>query len=197
MKNYIIGILIIIILIISTRYYNQEAALNVAIANVKAYTESYNSYKDKCRVLQLTVDQLNYSNDSLVKKLLHTKDSLKIKNKNLISLEYIESVVQKTDTISFTDTLFIDKISKVDTVIKDNWYTLNLALEYPNKIAVSPKFKSEKHIIASYRKETVNPPKKFWLFRLFQKKHKVMEVQLVEKSPYIENKDNRFIKIIE
>ena len=46
------------------------------------------------------------------------------------------------------------------------------------------------------KKETINPPKKFFLFRWFQRKHTILEVNMVEKNPYIENKNNRFIEII-
>ena len=46
------------------------------------------------------------------------------------------------------------------------------------------------------RKETIDPPKKNWLLRLFQKKHRVAEVEVVEKNPYINSEKQRFIEII-
>jgi cell division protein FtsQ len=54
-------------------------------------------------------------------------------------------------------------------------------------VAVEPYFKSEKHIIVSSKKETVNPPKKFFLFRWFQKKQIVLHIDVIEKNPYVEN----------
>lgn len=46
------------------------------------------------------------------------------------------------------------------------------------------------------KKETIDPPKKFFLCRWFQKKQTILEVKIVEKSPYIEQKESRFIEII-
>ena len=81
--------------------------------------------------------------------------------------------------------------------IKDDWYSLNLDLEYPSTIIVNPKFKSEKYVVTSLKKEIKGTPKKCWLGRIFQKKHNVVRVEVVEKSPYIETKEQVFINIIE
>ena len=63
-------------------------------------------------------------------------------------------------------------------------------------IIVQPEFKSEKHIVVSTKKETVNPPKKFFLFRWFQKKQTLIHVDVVEKNPYVENQSSRYIEIM-
>lgn len=80
----------------------------------------------------------------------------------------------KTDTVVFRDTIFSSTVSKIDTTIGDYWYSIKLEMHYPSTIKLSPKMRSEKYITTFSKKETVNPPKKFWLFRLFQKKHKVL-----------------------
>ena len=67
---------------------------------------------------------------------------------------------------------------------------------YPNQIVLTPEVKSEKIIIAHLKKETVNPPKKCWLARLFQKKHKVIVVEIEEKNPYMTTKEYRHVEII-
>jgi hypothetical protein len=63
-------------------------------------------------------------------------------------------------------------------------------------VAVKPYFKSEKHIIVSSKKETVDPPKKFFLFRWFQKKMIVVHIDVVEKNPYVENESSRYVEVI-
>ena len=63
-------------------------------------------------------------------------------------------------------------------------------------IAVQPYFKSEKHIIVSSKKETVNPPKKFFLFRWFQKKHLVVHVDVIEKNPYVGSENSKYVEIL-
>lgn len=69
-------------------------------------------------------------------------------------------------------------------------------MEFPNTIIVHPEFTSEKYIVTHSRKETINPPKKFFLFRWFQKKHRVVEVVVIENSPYVSDKQQKFIEII-
>ena len=120
---------------------------------------------------------------------------VKVKDKNLKSVQYITSTLSRVDTITLKDTIF-KKPLKVDTVIGDKWYNAKIVLSYPSTIIVNPTFKSEKNIVVSTKKETVNPPKKFWLFRLFQKKHTVIKVDIIEKNPYVSNEENRYIEII-
>jgi len=122
----------------------------------------------RARVLQLTTEQLDYYNDSLLEKLKQAKSDLKAKDKNLKSLQYMASTAVKTDTVCFRDTIFKDGNVDMDTTLADGcWYSLRLSLKYPNQVAVTPAFTSEKYIVVSARRETVNPPKKFFLFRWF------------------------------
>ena len=93
------------------------------------------------------------------------------------------------------DTIFVKSL-KLDTIVGDRWYTMKLGLEYPNKIIVNPSFISEKYIITNSKKETIEPPKKYWIQRIFQKKHIIAEINIVEKSPYIKETQNQFIQII-
>lgn len=46
------------------------------------------------------------------------------------------------------------------------------------------------------KKETVSAPKKCWLLRLFQKKHKVVQVDIEEKNPYVRDTQSRYVEII-
>ena len=94
------------------------------------------------------------------------------------------------------DTLFRDPSFALDTLFGDKWYSVRLGLEYPSMIAVEPYFKSEKHIVVSSKKETINPPHKFFLFRWFQRKHNVLNIDVIEKNPYIDEQTSRYIEII-
>lgn len=194
----ILSIIVVILTITTIIFYNKNKQLSKNLdiynSNQKAFIAENASLKEEQRVFQFTIDQLNYYNDSLLQEMNNVRKELNIKDKNLNTIEYINSVINKIDTLIFRDTLFI---SNKDTVLGDQWYTLNLNITYPNTIIISPKFISDKYIITSYKKETVNPPKKWWILRLFQKKHKVVRVEIVEKNPYIENKQQRFIQIIQ
>ncbi len=168
----------------------------VAMGNVKAYSSALSDEQDKSIALQLTVDQLEYYQDSILKKLDSTRKELKIKKKNIKTVQYIESTFTRTDTIVLKDTLFKKPSFAMDTLIGDEWYSMRLGLKYPSTIAVNPDFKSEKHIIVSSKKETVNPPKKFFLLRWLQRRHRVVHVDVIEKNPYVNNQKSEYVEII-
>lgn len=165
--------------------------------NQKAFIAENSSLKNENRAFKFTIEQLNYYNDSILQKMNNVRKELKIKDKNIKQLQYLLSVSTKKDTVLFTDTIFRDKSLALDTVIGDKWYNIRLGLKYPNLIYTEPIFTSEKYIIVNKKKETVNPPKKFFLFRWFQRKHWVMEVHIKEKNPYIKEIDNKFVEIID
>ena len=165
--------------------------------NQKAFIAENSSLKNESRAFKFTIEQLNYYNDSILQKMNNVRKELKIKDKNIKQLQYLLSVSTKKDTVLFTDTIFRDKSLALDTIIGDKWYNIRLGLKYPNLIYTEPTFTSEKYIIVNKKKETVNPPKKFFLFRWFQKKHWVMEVHIKEKNPYIKEIDNKFVEIID
>lgn len=171
-----------------------EDKWKTATANVKAYDNLLGSSRDKNVAYQLTIDQLNFANDSILQELNDTRKKLKVKDKNVKSVQYITSTIEKTDTITLKDTIFNNRVN-IDTLIEDSWYSLRLKLQYPDTIIASPSFRSEKNIIVSTKKETVNPPKKCWLLRLFQKRHTVIHVDVVEKSPYITDSGSRYVEI--
>ena len=203
-KNYIWAVLLLIILIFCGITYiqynnvkNLKSELSISKSNEKAFIAENNGLKDENIAFKFTIDQLNYFNDSLTTKMNEVRKELKLKDRDLKQMQYILSTAQKTDTIKLRDTLFIDKTLKIDTLIGDQWYNIRLGLQYPNIISTTPTFVSEKYIIVNNKKETINPPKKFFLARWLQKKHKIVEVEIVEKNPYIENNQQRFIEIIE
>lgn len=171
--------------------------LSISKSNEKAFIEENNELKDRNLAFKFTIDQINYLNDSLITKMNEVRKELKIKDKDLKQMQYLLSTAQKTDTIVFRDTLFRYRNLQIDTSLGDSWYNIKLGLSYPNLITTTPTFKSEKYIVTSTRKETIKPPKKCAIFRWFQKKHKVVEVIIHEKNPYITNKETRFIEIVE
>lgn len=164
--------------------------------NVKSYSELFSNSENKNRGFKLTIDQLQYFNDSILRELNETREALKIKDSKLKSLQYLSSTFIKYDTLIIKDTLFKDPQIQVDTVLSDEWYSIRIGLKYPSTITVNPMFRSIKHIVVSSKRETVNPPKKFFLFRWFQKKHTVLNIDIIEKNPYMKEQNSRYIEII-
>lgn len=203
LKRYVclIGVILLVVTMIALYFTlkskkETEKRWKEAIANVKSYDNLFNGSKNNDIAFLLTIDQLKYSNDSIFQELNEVRRELKIKDSKLKSLQYISSNFTKSDTIILKDTVFKDERIDIDTLLSDKWYSINVGLRYPSSITVTPKFKSEKAVIVSAKKETVNPPKRFFLFRWFQKKHIVLHVNVIEKNPYIEDQDNRYVEII-
>ena len=203
-KKYIrigIGILISLLAVSIYTLYNRnqdlEEEISVSMSNQKAFIADNSSLKEENRVFKFTVEQLNYYNDSILQKMNDVRKELRIKDDNLKQMQYLLSEATKKDTIVFRDTLFREPTLDIDTLVGDKWYNIRLGLKYPNLITTNPTFISEKYIIVNKKKETINPPKKFFLFRWFQRKHWVMEVNIKEKNPYIKEVNNKFVEIIE
>lgn len=167
-----------------------------AEANIKNYDGMLASSENSNAVLQLTVDQLNYFKDSILTELNATRKELGVRDKNLKVLQSVSSSFSKSDTIILRDTLFKEASLAIDTVLGDNWYSVRLGLKYPSMVTVEPYFKSEKHIVVSSKKETVNPPKKFFFLRWLQKKHTILHVDVVEQNPYVENESSRYVEVV-
>lgn len=167
-----------------------------AIENAKAYSELFSNSENKNRAFKLTIEQLKNSNDSIFQKLNEARKDLKVKDSKLKSLQYVSSSFYKVDTITVRDTIFKDSHVNIDTLLSDEWYSVKVGLKYPSTVTVEPSFKSIKYIVVSAKKETVNPPKRFFLFRWFQKKQIRLNVDVVEKNPYVQSQDNRFVEIV-
>lgn len=203
MRKYIIAfiVLIIVFLSFSVRYLQVKNDLlkeenSILTNNQKAYVQENSILKKDAILFKFTIEQLNYYNDSILIEMKKVQKDLKIKDDQLKALHYVKSQASKKDTVVFRDTLFRDPYLRIDTVIGDMWYSQNLSLRYPDTIITNPKFISDKYIILNTDKQTVDPPKKFFIARWFQKKQTIIEVNIVEKNPYIKTKEQKFIEII-
>lgn len=190
-----VGVYIVLILIILFLYRsNQE--------NKRQYSISENNYKSELlskvgenRMLQLTLDQFRFQQDSIMQKMDSVIKENKIKDKTIQYLSYQKTETTKTDTIVLRDTVFQKGID-IDTTLLDPYYSLNLKLKYPSEIVVSPKFINENYIISHYKKETIKP-RKCWPLRWFQRKHIVGEITVVNSNIYSSQKESKFIEIID
>lgn len=199
MNKYLIMIIISLVVAIGVEYSQLRGVmqkLEKAEANVRAYSEELSTTGHKNTALQLTIKQFKYSRDSILQELDSVRKVLKVKEKNIRALHQVSSNFSRNDTITLRDTIFKDPELKVDTLLGDEWYTLKLGLHYPSVVTVKPEFKSKKHIIVSSKKETVNPPKKFFLFRWFQRKMTVVHIDVVEDNPYVTGESSKYVEII-
>lgn len=190
------AVLLILFAAVSNKLVATQKNLKIAEANMKAYNARLDSADKKSTAYQLTIDQMKYFQDSVLQKLNTTRKDLNIKDKNTNAVQYVVSSFSRVDTLVINDTVFRDPTFALDTLIGDTWYNAKVSMRYPSTVALKPSFKSEKHIIVHTKKETVNPPKKFFLFRWFQKKHRVLKVEVIEKNPYVKDEESVYYDIL-
>ena len=164
--------------------------------NIETLLHTRDTLEISNRALLINTDLLNYSNDSLIRELNKIRKDIKIKEKEIESLHKINLIGNKKDSLVVKDTIFRDKLINIDTTIRDKWSAVNIKLEYPSTIKVDITMMSDLSIFTYNRKEPIKKPKKTKLGRFFQKKRKVLEVEVVENNPNIVIKQNKFIKII-
>lgn len=199
----IIGLIIVAIIVglgttvvvMNNRIDKLNTEVAEATTNIKAYELENLALKDNTIEFQYTIEQLNHSKDSLNQKINKLRKDLKIKDKDIQKLQYVLSENQKKDSIIVHDTLFIEKV-KIDTTLSDDWSKLHLQLEFPNKVVTEYSFKNESLVTTYLKKETIKPPHKCIFIRWFQKKHKMIYVEVNEQNPYCEIKEQKFINII-
>ena len=199
----IIGLIIVaiivglgtIVVVMNNRIDKLNTEVAEATTNIKAYELENLALKDNTIEFQYTIEQLNHSKDSLNEKINKLRKDLKIKDNDIQKLQYVLSENQKKDSIIVHDTLFIEKV-KIDTTLSDDWSKLHLQLEFPNKVVTEYSFKNESLVTTYLKKETIKPPHKCIFVRWFQKKHKMIYVEVNEQNPYCEIKEQKFINII-
>lgn len=202
MKKLVYILIGVIILVGTSMYwlYNKYQKLNTkyqtSIENIKAFDDELSGLKDDTRAYRLSIQQLNYFNDSITKKMNEVRKELGIKDSKIKQMQYKLSHVEKTDSMVLPDTIFVNSF-KLDTIIGDEWYKNHITMKYPNYIKFTPKFKLESFLFVDAKKETVEPPKKFFLLRWFQKKHTILNITIKENNPYVETDRQKFIEIIE
>ena len=136
MKKYIYGgvaALFVILLAVGHHYYLKtkyyKELYNREYSNVKAFEAENDSLKNDIRQFQYTMTDLKQSKDTINQKIVQVIKEGGIKEKNVERVEYITSVVHKTDTVVIPDTIFKDTALNIDTVTGDEWYKLNLHLQ--------------------------------------------------------------------
>lgn len=172
----------------------KEAEMERLASRCKAYEKDMDGMADEIIAHELTTRELAHGNDVLNLKIDSLRDELGVARRKMQAAYVREVLVTRVDTVKLRDTLMVEGAS-VDTTIGDRWYTLRLRLEHPDIVTVEPKFRNQLGIVVSTKRETVEPPRRFFLFRLFQRKQDVTVVDVTDSSPYCETAMQRYVKI--
>lgn len=201
MKKYIvIGTLLLILSLIVTIVFLSNSNnklkedLSITDSNLKALTLETNELNNQVIAYRFDIEQLEYLNDSIIRDLNNTRKQLKIKDKDILQMQAIKTEISTKDSIYIKDTIFRDTFVKLDTVISDKWHTVAVSLQ-PNRITIDAKYRSDLNVFVKSSKEIIGTPKKCILGRMFQKKHKVIRVEVNDKNPNAIITEKKFIII--
>ena len=200
-KIYIIIVAIIAVLILgvvvqTVRVNEKSREYEIAMQNNKAYESQLDVIQEENKVFQFTIEQLEVLNDKSIKELDSMRKELGIKDKKIQQMSKVKEKIYIVDSIVVHDTIFDKPDFVLDTCLGDEWYQNCLHMAYPNEISSQIDINTDLSCFIHTSRETVNPPCKTWIGRLFQRKHTVINVTVKENNPYSNIQETKFIKII-
>ena len=169
---------------------------NIAMQNNKAYESQLDVIQEENKVFQFTIEQLEVLNDKSIKELDSMRKELGIKDKKIQQMSKVKEKIYIVDSIVIHDTIFDKPDFVLDTCLGDEWYQNCLHMAYPNEISSQIDINTNLSCFIHTSRETIKPPCKTWIGRLFQRKHTVINVTVKENNPYSNIQETKFIKII-
>lgn len=159
--------------------------------NNLAYYESLTSTSNKeNRVLQLTINQLQTANDSLLNKLDQTRKELKIKDNEIKSGAYIKTVIK--DSIR---TIVEDKDFK--KLLQLNPLTLITVQKTDSLLNVKLDIQNEQYLYVRRKKVYKNSYKNGWqrFWHFDWKKREISEYEIYNTNPLIKVNETRVVEL--
>lgn len=190
----IIGVLTVTTISQCSRSKKYKALYEKELQNVEAYEVANSGLNEEVVQFKRTMDELQASKDSIDRKLMSVMKELKIAKNKVEEMQYQESQMHVIDTVVISDTIFI-KNTDIDTTVGDEWYNMNIKLQYPSTVITEPTFNSEQYIYIYNEKKYVGGKSKCFFINWFKKTYTATEVKIEEKNPYIKTTNHKFIKI--
>ena len=140
-KNFKVVAVSFIMLLTAISFYmhdqikQKNKEIDRLATNIEYYQNNYNQSKLDNTVLQLTIDDLTNSKDSLIQQLDSIKKEIKIKDKNLISSAVINTEIKdsvrtviKSIEKDFAEELKLNKLTTIMVSRKDSILDVKLSL---------------------------------------------------------------------
>lgn len=200
LKNLTIKIVILVIILFLTglvfyNNYNLRKQVVYYDNNIKALSLERDSLNSNLIAYKLDIEELEMLNDSIIENLNTLRKELKIKDNQLLQMQSVKVESHTKDSIFIKDTIFRDNFIGLDTNITNPWYNIKIKLEYPSTLKLETNYKSDLSVFAYSKKEILGIPKKCFLGRIFQKRYKVIRVEVHDRNPHSIIKESKFVII--
>ena len=187
----IISLLTVTIFVLGGQLKDKQNEIDRLSNNIQAYEELVTNKEQTNTVLQLTINELNNSKDSLIQEIQQTKKKLNVKNKNLVQAQVINTVIKDTVTKvitvdrNFNETLKINPLTTIKVSRTDSILTAKIDIQNQQIL-----FIEEKKV---YKNRYKNGWIRFWHFDW--KKIRVRKYQIENSNPLIRVTDTRIIEV--
>ena len=187
----IISLLTVTIFVLGGQLKDKQNEIDRLSNNIQAYEELVTNKEQTNTVLQLTINELNNSKDSLIQEIQQTKKKLNVKNKNLVQAQVINTVIKDTVTKvitvdrNFNETLKINPLTTIKVSRTDSILTAKIDIQNQQIL-----FIEEKKV---YKNKYKNGWIRFWHFDW--KKIRVRKYQIQNSNPLIRVTDTRIIEV--
>ena len=188
----LVSLLIATIFIQNHKLQKLNKEIDRVTNNLRSYEESASDLTKRNRVLQLTIDELNTSQDSLIQQVNETKKKLKIKDKNLTNVSVINTEIKdsvktviKHKLVDFKEELKLNELTTIIVSRKDS--ILKAKLDITNQQIIFVENKRE------YRNKYKNGWVRFWHFDF--KKITTRQYHIENSNPLIKVTDTRVIEV--
>lgn len=193
LRNIVIAVLLalgIYSYYITNRLHTTQKELDRIENNLTYYQNLQSTIQEENRVLQLTIDDLTNTNDSILNKLENTRKELNIKDKQLQSEAYVKTVIK--DSIrtvvkekDFNALLTLNELTNVTVSKTDS--ILNVKLDITNEQFLYVRKRKV------YKNKYKNGWQRFWHFDW--KKIEVSDYQIHNSNPIIKVKETRVVEL--
>ena len=187
-----VSLLIATILFQNNQLSKKNKEIDRITNNIKAYESIATDKEAHNRVLQLTINELNYSKDSLVQYINQVKKENKVKDKNLTSASVINTEIKdsvktviKREAIDFEEELKLNELTTIIVSKKDSILAAKIDIKNQQTIFVT----ETKEYKNTYRNVWV----RFWHFDF--KKIRPQKYQIVNSNPLIKVTDTRVVEV--
>ena len=187
----IICLLTAAIFVLGSQLKNKNEEINRLSNNIQAYEQIVSSKEENNRVLQLTINELNNSKDSLIQQVNEVKKELKVKDKNLKQVQVINTVIKDTITKvitrdrDFSETLKLNPLTTIKVNRTDSILTAKIDIQNQQIL-----FVEEKKV---YKNKYKNGWVRFWHFDW--KKIRIRQYQIENSNPLIKVTDTRIVEL--
>lgn len=188
----LISLLIATIFVQHNQLQKKDTEINRITSNIRTYQDIVSNNQNNNRTLQLTIEELNHSNDSLLLQLKQTQKELKIKDKNLTNASVINTEIKdsvktviKKEAIDFKEELKLNPLTTIIVERKDSILTAKIDL------------KNQQTILIYKKKEYKNFYKSSWVrfWHFDWKRIETKEYQIVNTNPLIKVTGTRIVEV--